>query len=239
MEITPDNIVYWQWGIVEINATLVFSWVAMLILTVVSWAVTRNLDPGPSLSRWQNMLEVVVSTIRSQIREAAQQEPDRYLPFVGTLFLFIVVGNVLDTIPGFEAPTASLSTTGALAACVFVAVPVFGIRRRGLGAYFRQYIKPNVFMLPFNIIGELSRTLALAVRLFGNITSGGLIVAILISLAPLFFPVIMQLFGLLIGVIQAYVFAMLALVYIASATRVQETREHPEEATESIEDNHS
>jgi F-type H+-transporting ATPase subunit a len=221
MEITPDNIVYWQRGIVEINATLVFSWVAMVILTVVSWAVTRNLDAGTDISRWQNMLEVTVSAIRDQIREAAQQEPDRYLPFIGTLFLFIVLGNVLDVIPGFVAPTASLSSTGALAACVFVAVPIFGIQRRGVVGYFRQYIQPNVFMLPFNIIGELSRTLALAVRLFGNITSGALIIAILISLTPLFFPIVMQLFGILIGVIQAYVFAMLALVYIASATRVQ------------------
>lgn len=224
MEITPDNIVYWQWGWMKVNATLVFSWLVMLFLTVLSRGVTRGIDPGTRISRWQNMLEVIVSAIRDQIREAARQEPDRYLPFVGTLFLFIVIGNVLDVIPWFEAPTASLSTTGALAACVFVAVPFFGIRRKGLRAYLRQYVQPNIFMLPFNIIGELSRTLALAVRLFGNITSGALIVAILLSLAPLFFPIVMQLFGILIGIIQAYVFAMLALVYIASATRVQEER---------------
>jgi len=129
---------------------------------------------------------------------------------------------VIDIVPGVVAPTSSLTTPVALALCVFVAVPVFGIRNRGVTEYFRHYLRPSPFMLPFNIIGEVSRTVALAIRLFGNMMSGHLVVAILLSLAPLLFPVAMQVFGLLIGVIQAYVFAVLALVYIASGARVQD-----------------
>ncbi len=219
MEITPDEIIYWEWGVVTLNATLVFSWVVMGILAIGSWLVTRNLETGPRMSRWQNALEIIVDYIRKQIEEASGGSPDRYMPFVGTLFLFIVLANVLDVIPGFKAPTASLTTTAALATCVFVAVPVFGIASQGVGGYFKQYVRPTPLMLPFHVIGELSRTLALAVRLFGNITSGSLIVAIVLSIAPLFFPVVMQALGLLIGIIQAYVFAILALVYIASAER--------------------
>ena len=123
--------------------------------------------------------------------------------------------------PGYISPTASLSTTTALAICVFIAVPLYGITSEGVLAYLKHYVKPTVFMLPFNVIGEISRTIALAVRLYGNIMSGTVIVAILLSLTPYFFPVIMQLLGLLTGMIQAYIFAVLAMVYIASATSVQ------------------
>ncbi|MDZ7691079.1 MAG: F0F1 ATP synthase subunit A [Balneolaceae bacterium] len=216
MEFNPDNIIYWEWDLIQINATLINSWVVKGILTFGAWAITTRIKPGSSISRWQHLLEAAVTVIRDQIREASRQEPDRYLPFIGALFLFIVFSNVMDVIPGFSAPTSSLSTTAALAFLVFLAVPVFGVLRQGWKEYLRQYIKPTPFMLPFNIIGEISRTVALAIRLFGNIMSGSLIVAILLSLAPLFFPVVMQAFGLLIGVIQAYVFAILALVYIAS-----------------------
>ena len=148
------------------------------------------------------------------------RKPDPYIPFIGTLLLFVGVANLLTVVPGYRAPTGSLSTTGALAVCVFVAIPVFGISQNGLSQYFRQYLQPSVFMLPFNIIGELSRTMAMAVRLFGNMMSGDLLVAILLAIVPLFFPVIMQLLGLLIGFIQAYIFAILATVYISSAVQV-------------------
>lgn len=233
MEFNPDNIIYFQWEFVKINATLVFSWVVILLLGISSWLITRNVTSGAEISRWQNLLESVISVIQDQIREASQQAPKRYLPFIGTLFLFIVFSNMLTIIPGFQAPTASLSTTAALAACVFVAVPVFGFVTLGMKGYLMQYVKPTPFMLPFNIIGELSRTLALAIRLFGNIMSGSLVVAILLSLAPLFFPVIMQVLGLLVGFIQAYVFAILALVYIASATRAHH-EDKSDEADENI-----
>ncbi|MCB0085812.1 MAG: F0F1 ATP synthase subunit A, partial [Caldilineaceae bacterium] len=144
------------------------------------------------------------------------------LPFAGTLFLLIATVNVLSLVPGYRSPTGSLSTTAALATCVFIAVPIYGVAKRGVRSYLRSYIQPSIFMLPFNIIGELSRTLAMAVRLFGNVMSGDMIVAILLGIVPLFFPIVMQLLGLLIGFIQAYIFAVLATVYIASATATGE-----------------
>lgn len=223
MDLSPDAIVYWQWGVIKLSATLVYSWLVMLLLVLVSWLITRRLSAGRELSRGQNVLEAIVDFLRGQIREVSGQDPDPYLPFVGTLFLFIAVSNMLDIVPGFRAPTGSLSTTAALALCVFIAVPAFGIRKVGLRAYLKQYVQPSVLMLPFNLIGELSRTLSLAVRLFGNVMSGSVIVAILLAIAPLFFPIIMQAFGLLIGLIQAYIFAILAVVFIASATQAQTT----------------
>jgi F-type H+-transporting ATPase subunit a len=224
MEITPDTLVVWQWGPLQLNATILFTWVVMALLVLSAVVVTRRLTPSRHMSGGQNVLETVVSGILNQIRGVSGDDPARYLPFVGTLFLFVAVSNVLAVVPGYRPPTGSLSTTTALAICVFVAVPVYGISQRGLRAYLRQYLKPSPIMLPFNLIGEFSRTLALAVRLFGNIMSGTLIVAVLISLAPLFFPVVMQLFGLLVGLIQAYIFAVLAMVYIASGTRAHQER---------------
>lgn len=173
--------------------------------------------------------------IRDQIRDVSGQKPDAYLPFIGTLFLFIAVSNLLAIVPGYLPPTASLSTTTALALVVFVSVPFFGISKQGLAAYLKNYLQPTVFMLPFNIIGEFSRTLALAVRLFGNVMSGVKIGAILLAIAPLFFPVIMQALGLLTGMIQAYIFALLALVYIASGSsahhdEAQQTSEKGEQS---------
>jgi F-type H+-transporting ATPase subunit a len=226
VEFTPDQIVLWEWGVVRVNATIAWTWLVMALLTLGSWALARGLRTGEELSHGQNLLEAVVSTIERQIAEVSGQDARPFLPFVGTLFLFIVVSNVLSIVPGYRPPTGSLSTTAALAICVFVAVPVFGIRQQGPRAYFRQYAQPSLVMLPFTIIGELSRTLALAVRLFGNVMSGTVIAALLLGIAPLLFPVVMQAFGLLIGVIQAYIFAILAMVYIASGTRahVEATR---------------
>jgi len=218
MHLTPDQIILWQRGWVHLNATIAFTWVVMLLLPLCSWLVTRTLrDPIQSRSRWQNALEVVIEAIRKQIRTVCPEDSDTYLPFIGTLFLFIAVSNILEVVPGWHAPTASLSTTAALAICVGVAVPVFGILRRGWAGYFRHYVRPTVLMLPFHLLSETTRNLALAVRLFGNIMSGTMIVGILLAIAPLFFPALMQALGLLIGLVQAYIFAILAMVYIAAA----------------------
>lgn len=230
-DISPDQVVFWQWGWASINATILFTWGIMILMTVGSWLITRRLSSGPEIPRWQNLLEVVVSGMRNQIEEISQEESGSYLYFVGTLFLLILVSNILNILPGYVAPTASLSTTAALAICVFAAVPVYGILTRGLWGYLKQYVHPTPFMLPFNIIGELSRTLALAVRLFGNIMSGMKIAAILLAITPFIFPVVLQAFGLLTGTIQAYIFAVLAMVYIGSATRAQKgekTEDNPE-----------
>lgn len=224
MTISPDTIIIWQWGVVALNATLLWTWVIMAILILGSWLVTRKLTATMAPSRWQNLLEVVVNAIREQIRDVGQQEPEPYLAFVGSLFVFIAVANVLAIVPGYRPPTGSLSTTAALALCVFVAVPLYGVRQQGLRRYLKNYLQPSVFMLPFNIVGELSRTLALAVRLYGNIMSGTITAGILLSIAPLFFPIVMQAFGLLTGLIQAYIFAVLAMVYLASATRAHRER---------------
>jgi F-type H+-transporting ATPase subunit a len=218
MEITPDKVIVFSFGGFELNATIFWTWVVMLLLVVGAIAATRGVKDELVPSRWQLMLEVIVTEMRNQIRNVAQADPGRYLPFVGSLFLFIAVANVLTIVPGYHPPTGSLSTTTALAVCVFVAVPLYGIAERGLLGYLKNYVQPTPFMLPFNIIGELSRTLALAIRLYGNAMSGAVIVGILISVAPFVFPVVMRLLGLLTGLIQAYIFAVLAMVYIASAT---------------------
>ena len=218
MTISPDNIILWQGDFFHFSATIAFTWIVMLLLAGGSWLITRRLSTGVEIPRWQNLLEVLVTGIRDQIRETSRQDPGLYLPFVGTLFLFILTANLLAVLPGFIPPTGSLSTTTALAICVFVAVPLFGIAHEGPLNYLKHYIHPTPLMLPFNIIGEFTRTIALSVRLYGNIMSGTVIVGILLSLTPFFFPVIMQLLGLITGAIQAYIFAILAMVYIASAT---------------------
>lgn len=235
MELTPDQVVYWQWGFVSINATLVFTWLTMAMMVAGSWLVTRSLETGPEIGRGQAVLEIVVMQIREQIDDAVPEDPDRYLPFVGTLFLFIAFSTLLGSIPGVHVVAASLSTASALAICVFVAVPLFGIAREGVGTYLRHYVQPSVFMAPFHVIGELSRTLALAVRLFGNLMSGKVIVAILLTVAPFVFPALLEAFGLLIGMIQAYVFAVLALVYIASGARSARHEEDPDPTTQTQE----
>lgn len=225
MEISPDGIIYWQSGWIKLNATIVFTWGVMALLVIFSIIVTRKLTSDPKkISKGQNILEVVVINVRNQIKEVSQQNPDRYLAFIGTLFLFIVISNLLGVVPGFNPPTGSLSTTSALAICVFFAVPIYGIASRGFLGYLKQYLHPSPIMLPFNIIGDFSRILALAVRLFGNVMSGTMLVAILLAIIPLVFPIIMQAFGMLTGFIQAYIFAVLAMVYIVSATQVQEKK---------------
>ena len=241
MDLTPDATEYWRLGPAVLNATILHTWLVMALLVAGSWLITRRMGPAERVPRWQSVLEVVVDGTRRQIEEITHQPPLRYLPFLGTLFLFILTCNVLSVVPGFRPPTGSLSTTTALALVVFVAAPAWGIKRMGLRAYLRNYIEPTPLMLPFNVIGELSRTLALAVRLFGNVMSGTTIAAIFLALAPLLFPVAMQLLGLVTGVIQAYIFAVLAAVYVAAATRVREAHHHqappPAEATDfSMED---
>jgi F-type H+-transporting ATPase subunit a len=190
----------------------------MALMIVMAWASTRHISVEPPLARQQNLLETIIGYMDSQIRDIAQTSPDRYLPFSGTLFLFISVANLLDIVPGYRTPTSSLSTTAALAICVFFAVPIYGITQRGILGYLKHYKEPTVLMLPFHVIGEVSRTTAMAVRLFGNMMSETMLIAILLSIAPLFLPVLMELLGLLIGQMQAYIFSVLATVYIVSTS---------------------
>ncbi|MDI1314733.1 F0F1 ATP synthase subunit A, partial [Prosthecobacter sp.] len=146
----------------------------------------------------------------------------KYIGFLGTLFLFVATAALCTIIPGYEPPTGSLSTTAALALCVLIAVPMFGIADQGMGGYLKSYLEPTIIMLPFNLISEVSRTLALAVRLFGNMMSGAMIIAILLTITPFLFPILMTVLGLLTGMVQAYIFSILAAVYIAAAIRTRE-----------------
>ncbi|MCW3058509.1 MAG: synthase subunit [Capsulimonas sp.] len=219
MRLSPDDMIFWQHGFVKLNATIAFTWVLMFALTVGSVLITRKLSTDLTHTRWQNLLEIIVTGIVQQIEDVGLGDPKKYLGFLGTLFLFVASANICTIIPGFEPPTSSLSTTAALALCVFVAVPLFGIENQGLGGYLKSYAEPTVIMLPFNIISEISRTLALAVRLFGNMMSGAMIIGILLTITPFIFPIIMTALGLLTGMVQAYIFSVLAAVYIAAATR--------------------
>ncbi|MBF7096979.1 F0F1 ATP synthase subunit A [Alkalibacter mobilis] len=218
MSIDPSSIVYFEWGFVRITATLVFTWIIMLVLTVAGILLTRNLTDQDNISKGQSILEALFVTIRNQIKSVSQQDAGKYLPFISTLFIFIMTSTILSIVPGFNPPTGSLNTTIALSLCVFFAVPFYGIQSQGIADYLKQYAKPSIVMLPFNIISEFSRVVSLAVRLYGNVMSSSIIVIILLGVVPFFFPVIIQMLGLLTGAIQAYIFAILAIVYIASAT---------------------
>ena len=231
MHLSPDQIIFWQYGWITLNGTIVFTWALMLILVLGSWLVTRRLATDQQRSRWQNVLEIIVVGIRQQIAEVGLPQPARFLGFLGTLFLFIALANLCTVIPGYEPPTSSLSTTTALALCVFVAVPLFGIRDRGLAGYLKSYTEPTIIMLPFNIISELSRTLAMAARLFGNMMSGVMIIGILLTVTPFVFPVLMTVLGLLTGMVQAYIFSILAAVYITAAMRARDVMPDRPEAT--------
>ncbi len=224
-QISPDAVVLWKWKFFTLNATILYTWLIMAILTIGSWLVTRNLSTEPKTSRWQSLLEVVVVGMRNQIGEICQQDASRYLPFLGTLFTFIAISNFLSFMPGYAPPTSSLSTTAALAICVFVAVPLYGMWDRGPIGYLKHFAEPSLFIMPFHILGEVSRTVALAVRLFGNIMSGSKVVGILLAITPLLFPIVMQVLELLIGLIQAYIFSILSTVYIASALKAHEDKE--------------
>ena len=224
MHLSPDQIIFWQSGFFKLNATIVFTWGLMLLLGVGSSLITRKLSTDLAHSGWQSFLEIIVTAMEKQIKEVGLKHPEKYLGFLGTLFLYVATASLCTVIPFYEAPTGSLSTTVALALCVFVAVPLFGIEEQGIGSYLKSYLEPTVIMLPFNIISEISRTLALAVRLFGNMMSGTMIIAILLTIAPFIFPIVMTVLGLLTGMVQAYIFSILAAVYIAAATRTRKPK---------------
>jgi len=189
MRLSPDQLIFWQHGFIKLNGTIVYTWGLMLVLAVGSKLITRQLSTDLKRARWQNFLEIVVTGIDQQIVAVGLKHPEKYIGFLGTLFLFVALAALATVIPGYEPPTGSLSTTAALALCVFVGVPLFGIEEQGFWGYLVSYTRPTVIMLPFNIISELSRTLALAVRLFGNMMSGAMIMAILLTITPFFFPI--------------------------------------------------
>ena len=227
MNISPDQTILLDLGVVKINATLVYTWLTIALLAGLARWATRNLSTTGELSPWQNLLEVLVEGVQNQIQDIARQDPGPFLPFIATLFLFIAACTLLAIVPGYEPPTGSLSTTTALALGVFCAVPFYGVRRHGWRGFLHLYLEPTPLMLPLNIIGELARTLALAVRLYGNVMSGAVVGTILLLITPLAFPALMHALELLTGLIQAYIFAVLATVFIAAATAAQDQTANP------------
>ena len=224
MNLSSDQQVLWQHGFFKLNGTIATTWAMAAVMALGAKLVTRRLKTEGAISRWQGSLEIVVTAIKKQISDVGLSQPEEYLAFLGTLFLFVATASLCTVIPGFQPPTGSLSTTAALALCVLIAVPIFGIREQGVAGYLKTYTKPTFVMLPFNIISEFSRTLALAIRLFGNMMSGVMIIGILLTITPFFFPIVMTALGLLTGMVQAYIFSILAAVYIAAATLVRKPR---------------
>jgi F-type H+-transporting ATPase subunit a len=219
MDITPDSIIFWKYGILKLNATLLVTWIVMFVLAVGSWLITRRMVHGKISSKVETLLEIIVEFIYKNLQETGLQTPEKYIYFIGTLFIFIGFCGILTIFPGYIPPTGSLSTTAALAICVFIAVPMYAIQEKGIIGFLKNYLHPFFIFLPFNIIADFTRTLALAMRLFGNTMSGTLIIGIIISISPLIFPVLLHVLDLITSLVQAYIFTVLASVYIAAGTR--------------------
>lgn len=210
---------------------VVFTTLGLSALLVLFSALgTRRLDRA-GLTLWQTALELFATWIEGTVAEVVDEDPSPYVPLIGTLMIFIAVSDCLSAIPYLRPPTSELSTTIALALVVFVAVPYFGIRRHGLWNYLRRYAQPTPLLLPLNIMGELTRTLALSIRLFGNVMSGQMIGAIILLVAGFLVPIPLLLLGLLTGLIQAYIFGILAAVYIAAAVSVTQQTLPPQETS--------
>ncbi|MEX1362269.1 MAG: F0F1 ATP synthase subunit A [Nannocystaceae bacterium] len=191
-----------------------------LLLLAVLWPSSRRLRPH-GLSRWQTVLEIYVGWVHETVEGIFEEDPEPYVPLIGTLVAFIGLSNLLGIVPVVRPPTADLSTTVALSGVVFFAVPYYGIRRHGFSGYLRKYLEPHPLLVPLNILGELTRTLALAVRLFGNVMSGQMVGAILLVVAGALVPIPLLALGILTGLVQAYIFGILAAVYIAAAVEAQ------------------
>ncbi len=209
-------------GPVPVTTVVVSTWVIMAVIVVASWLGTRRMSVAPG--RGQAALEVVVETIENQIRDVVQRDPRRYTPLIGTLFLFIVVANLSAMIPGVSPPTAHLETDAALAAIVFLSVHVYGIATHGVRGYLRGFTKPNLLLLPLNLVGEITRTFSLMVRLFGNIMSHELVIGVVLALAGLLVPIPLMVLAIVIGIVQAYIFSILATVFIGAAVETSERK---------------
>lgn len=209
------TVVVFHIGALQVTQPVVTTWAIMAVLAVGSWALTRRLRPEPS--RRQAILELLVTGIESQIKEVVRRDARPLLPLLGTLFIFLLVANVSGVLPGVQAPTGRIETPAALALIVFFSVHWFGVRARGLLGYLGSFAQPKLIMLPLNLLSEVTRTFSLMVRLFGNIMSGEFLIALLLALAGLLVPVPLMALELLVGVVQAYIFSVLATVFIGAA----------------------
>ncbi len=210
-----NTVALFRVGPVPVSETVVVTWGLMATLTLLSWLVTRRmrLRPGPV----QAAVELAVDGIDGLITDTMRTPPDRYRPLVGTLLIFLATANLSSVLPGVDPPTAHIETAAALALIVFVAVHYYGIRSHGLWGYLADFAKPTILMLPLNILAEFTRTFSLMVRLFGNIMSGVFVVGIILSLSGLLIPIPLMALDLLTGLVQAYIFTVLAMVFIGAA----------------------
>lgn len=211
------TILFYLWGF-PINQTIFYTWIVMALLVGMSIYISRKIKNTIEVSRFQTALEMIILGMRTQIYEVSNDNPAKYLSLICTFFLFIGLSNLLTIVPTFQAPTASLSTTVAFALCVFVAIPYYGIRNAGIKGYLKKYIEPVPVMLPMNIVSDITSIFSLAVRLYGNVLGGAVIGSVLISFVPFLLPLPLQILGLITGTIQAYIFALLAIIYISSTT---------------------
>ena len=216
------SAVLFHLGPVAITRPVVTTWALMAVLGLVSWFVTRRLALHPD--RRQAVVELIVASIIDQIQEVIRKDPRPFLPILGTLFVFLVAANLSGVLPGVEAPTGKLETPAALALIVFASVHFFGVRARGALGYLASFAKPKLIMLPLNIVSEITRTFSLMVRLFGNVMSGEFIIALVVALAGLFVPIPLMALEILVGVVQAYIFTVLATVFIGAAVEPVEPR---------------
>ncbi len=210
-----EAVAVFQIGPVVITGTVVTTWALIVALVIASRYATRRLQLIPD--GLQAIVETLVGAIEDQVRAIVNRDPAPFLPLLGSLFIFLVVANLSELLPGVRAPTASIETPAALATIVFFSVHVFGVRQHGLGEYLKGYLKPNPMLLPLNILSEFTRSFSLMMRLFGNIMSDELVVAIVIALAGLLVPIPFMAFEILVGLVQAYIFTVLAAVYIGGA----------------------
>jgi F-type H+-transporting ATPase subunit a len=216
MESSPlATEVLFRLGPVPISRAVVTTWAIIAALTLVCWLGLRR--PKVHAGPLQATLEIIVETMARQISEVIRRDAWPYLPLLGTLFLFLVVANLIAVVPGMKPPTGRIETPAALAAIVFLSVHYFGIRSRGLVDYLRHYTRPSLLLTPLNVLSEITRTFSLMVRLFGNMMSHELVIAIVALLAGLLLPIPFLLLGVLIGIVQAFIFTVLAAVFIGAA----------------------
>jgi F-type H+-transporting ATPase subunit a len=213
-------------GPVEITTTVVTTWVIMGLIWLFAWLVSRNLriEPGPL----QTVIEGIVTTIENAISAVAPQHTQNIMPFIGSLWIYLVIANLSGLIPGAHAPTRDLSATAALAFLVFLSTHWFGIRIQGVNNYLRHYLKPSPVLLPFHIISEITRTIALAVRLFGNIMSLEMAALLILLVAGFLAPVPILMLHIVEALVQAYIFGMLALIYVAGSIQSQQLKQQQE-----------
>lgn len=215
-------------GPLELGSTVLTTWGLMLALLALAVLLGRHLKDSPS--GLQALTEGVLGAIESAIREVAPAHVRPLLPFIGSLWIYLVAANLCGLVPGLNSPTRDLSATAALALLVFLATHWFGIRAQGLKAYLRHYLSPSPLLLPFHVISEITRTVALAVRLFGNIMSLEIAALLVLMVAGFLAPIPILMLHIIEALVQAYIFGMLALIYIAGGLQSQElrTRDSPE-----------